>query len=227
MSIRFKLLLTFGVLLALATGVVVYAIHGISEAGELVVRLYDQSFMAASHARTAQARFNEARAHMERAISLRDAAPKATAKALDAAMQDVFEEFKVVTERMGGARSTDNIKKAADLARDWYQAGSGIIKSASEGAAAVPMAATVMSKADAVAEAIDIAAEDASAFGFEFRSAAEATVGEKRRNLIMLAAVTGIVVVLLSLGTAYSFTRPLRQAMDFSERVAAGDLAQE
>src|SRR5262252_5892102 len=121
MSIRFKLLLTFGVLLALATGVVVYAIHGITEAGELVVRLYDQPFMAASHARTAQARFNEARAAMERAISLREAAPKTTTAAFDAAMQDVLEELKVVAERMGGAHSTSTITKAAGLARDWYQ----------------------------------------------------------------------------------------------------------
>src|SRR5262249_19846253 len=160
MSIRFKLILAFGILLALATGVVTYAIHGITEAGDLVVRLYDQSFMAASHARTAQARFNEARAAMERAISLRHAAAKASIATLDAAMQDVFEELKVVTERMGGARSTDKISKTVDLARDWYQTGSRIIKSAGEGAAAVPLPATVMAKADAVAEAIDVAAED-------------------------------------------------------------------
>jgi methyl-accepting chemotaxis protein len=227
MSIRYKLLLAFSVLLALAAGVVAYAIHGISEAGDLVVRLYDQSLMAASHARTAQARFNEARAAMERGLSARDAAPKANIAVLEAAMQDVFEELKVVAERMGGSRSTDSIKKATRLADDWYQAGLRIIKSTGNGLVEVPLATSVMSSADAVGEAMDQAAEEASAYGFEFRLAAEATVGASRRNLIILASATGFIVILLSFGTAYSFTRPLRLATAFSERIAAGDLAQE
>ena len=48
MSIRYKLLLGFGVVLLLAAGVALYGIRAISDAGDLVVRLYDQSFMATS-----------------------------------------------------------------------------------------------------------------------------------------------------------------------------------
>jgi methyl-accepting chemotaxis protein len=69
--------------------------------------------------------------------------------------------------------------------------------------------------------------EEASAYGFEFRSAAEASVVASRRNLTLLAAGTGVIAFLLSLGIAYSFTRPLQKATIFSERIAAGDLSQE
>ena len=64
MSIRYKLVLAFAFVLALAACVALYGIHAITQAGNLVVQLYDQSFMATSHARAAQAKFNEARAAM-------------------------------------------------------------------------------------------------------------------------------------------------------------------
>jgi len=226
MSIRYKLLLGFGVVLALAASVALYAISAISEAGDLVVRLYDQSFIAATSARSAQARFNEARAAMERGLLSADAR-QASIATLDAAMKDVFEELKVVADRLGRARSTDSVKKAESLAQDWYQAGLRIIKPAAEGVVELPMTSAVMSRANAVGEAIDQVVEEAAEYGFEFRSEAEATVAASRWKLTTLAAATGLIVVLLSLGMAHSFTRPLRQATTFSERIAAGDFSQE
>jgi methyl-accepting chemotaxis protein len=224
MSIRYKLLFGFGVVLLLAAGVALYGIRAISDAGHLVVRLYDQSFMATSSARAAQARFAEARAAMERGLSFRDPAQQANTAALDAAMKDVFEELKVVAERMGRSRSIDPVRKAEGLARDWHQAGLRIFKTGAN--AASESGAAVMSKADAVGEAIDQVVEEASAYGFEFRSEAEASVIASRRNLIILAAATGMIAIVLSLGIAYSFTRPVWGAIGFSERIAAGDLAQ-
>jgi len=227
MSIRYKLLFAFGILLVLAAGVVAYAIHGISEAGSLVVRLYDQSFMATSSARAAQARFYEARAALERGFGARDAARKTHVKILETAMEEVVEELKVAAERMGTAGSADVMKKAGSLAGEWHETSLGIIKGAGDGAVEASVASSAINKADAVGEAIDQAVEAASAYGFEFRSAAEAAVVASRRNLIVLAAVTGLIAMLLSLGTAYSFMRPLKRAMIFSERIAAGDLDQE
>ena len=65
MSIRLRLFLAFSVVVALAVGTTYYGIRAISEAGSLVVRLYDEPLMAVSHARAAQASFNEARAANE------------------------------------------------------------------------------------------------------------------------------------------------------------------
>jgi methyl-accepting chemotaxis protein len=227
MSIRYKLVIAFGVVLALAAGVAFYGIMAISQAGNLVVQLYDQSFMATSHARAAQARFNEARAAMERGLLMREAAPPNNIAALENAMKDVFEDLKIVAQRMSAAQSVDGVNKAEKLAREWYQAGLGILKPPAQGLVALPVATSVLGKADAVGEAIDLVVEAASAYGFDFRSTAEASVTGSRRNLIVLTAVTGVICIVLSIGMAYSFTRPLRGAMAFSERIATGDFSQE
>ena len=57
MSIRTKLLLAFSIVLALAAGVAGYGIRAVSNADGLVVRLYEQPFMAVSYARSAQVQF--------------------------------------------------------------------------------------------------------------------------------------------------------------------------
>jgi methyl-accepting chemotaxis protein len=227
MSIRYKLVLAFSVVLALAAGVALYGIHAISQAGDMVVRLYDQSFMATSHARAAQTKFYEARAALERALIMRENAPPNNLAVLEAAMKDVSEELKVVAERMSQSQSADGIKKADQLVREWYQSGLQAIKASAGASAAQPATSAIMGKADAVAEAIDQVVEDASAYGFEFRTTAEASVTASRRNLIVFAGATGVICLLLSFGIAYSFTRPLQGATKFSESIAAGDFSLE
>jgi methyl-accepting chemotaxis protein len=117
------------------------------------------------------------------------------------------------------------INQAEVLAKDWYRAGMKILAPPPEGLTELPLIASVIAKSDAVAAAIDNVVEDASAYGFEFRSAAQASVAASRRNLIALASVFGVLVIVLSLGIARSFMLPLRTAMAFSERIAAGDLS--
>lgn len=227
MSIRYKLLLAFSMVIALATGVTIYAVRAIADAGDLVVRLYDQPFMATSHARTAQARFNEAQAAMERGLwPSRNLDSKSNTAMLTAAMKDVADELDVVAERMGSVRSVESVKNAKAMAADWYQTGLKLIKSPSA-TAGEAAAAAMMDKAGKVAETIDMVVEDASAYGFDFRSEAEASVSSSRWKLMIFAATTGVIAVLISLGMAYSFTRPLQRAMALSERIAAGDLSQE
>ena len=106
-----------------------------------------------SHARSARAHFNEARAAMERILLLRTATPKSDAAALDAAMKDLFYDLTVV-ERSAQSRS-DTVKKATALAHDWYQAGQTIIRPAAGGVTELPLPMRIRSKADAVAAALD------------------------------------------------------------------------
>ncbi|MBV8839197.1 MAG: methyl-accepting chemotaxis protein, partial [Alphaproteobacteria bacterium] len=227
MSIRYKLFLGFSVVLVLAAVVAFYGIRGITEAGNLVVQLYDQSFMATSSARSAQVRFMEARTILERGLLGADRPSDALIKGFAAAMKDGSEDLQVVADRMAKSKSPDGVRKTAALSRQWMQAGLVALKNKAQGP--IPEAATtpLMSQADTLGDALDQVVEDASAYGFEFRSAAEADVAASRRNLVILAIAIGIFGVLLSLGIAYSFTRPLRNAMQFSERIAAGDLSQE
>ncbi len=227
MSIRYKLLIAFSIVLALAGAVAFYGIRVISNASGLVVRLYDEPFMAVSHARAAQARFNEARAAMERGLSLRESASERYLAIIKSAMKDTIEELDVVRERSAQADAGAVLGKAQELARDWYATAAKVFDSGQGDVTELPMSATISAKADAVADAIDQVVESASAFGFQFRSEAEAKVADSRFNLILLACVTGAMGLALSLGVAYSFGRPIRHAMAIAERVAAGNLTEE
>src|ERR671910_883964 len=99
MSIRTRLLLAFGIVLGFCAIVALQGIRAVSSAGDLVVALYDEPFMAVSHARSAEAKVNIARAKMERGILLQDA-NVANMGALQNAMQDIVRDLDIVQERM-------------------------------------------------------------------------------------------------------------------------------
>src|SRR6267142_905567 len=170
MSILHKLLVAFGVVIALAAGVTAFGIGAISGASGLVVRLYDEPFMAVSHSRAAQAKFNEARSAMELILAGSEAS-RATISLLESAVKETLDELEVVGGRM--KQSETDIKNAQALVQDWYRTGMKIIDSNADGIVELPLSATVVRKAAAVVDAIDQIVEAASAFGFQFRSEAE------------------------------------------------------
>jgi hypothetical protein len=127
MSIRLKLFLAFSVVLALTIGVAAYGIRAISAADDLVVRLYDQPFMAVSHARSAQAKFSDARAAMERRLLLRGVARQSNDAVFKTAVTDLMEDLTVVAERLIQAGRTPRVADAQRLAQDWFRASSQMI----------------------------------------------------------------------------------------------------
>jgi methyl-accepting chemotaxis protein len=221
MSIRYKLFVAFSVVLALVAVVTGYAILAVAESGRLVTQLYDQPFMAVSHARAAQASFNNARAAMERALLLSDT----QSDDLQDAVNDVLEELKVVRERAGPAGHANRVADAEKLVQDWHRTGLQIIRPPASGLTELPLAPNVIRQSEVVANAIDHIVEDASAYGFKFRAEAEAQVTTSKFNLTILAITTGVVGFLFALGMALSFSRAIRNAMAVSERIAAGDLS--
>ena len=112
-----------------------------------------------SSARTARAKFSEARASMERAMLLRDTSP-ATVTMVEAAATSLLEEMKAI-ERAAG--QSDAVRKAIALVQDWYRAGLTIIKPPASGVTELPMPTTVSRKADAAAAALDQLVEEATA----------------------------------------------------------------
>ena len=225
MSIRYKLLIAFSVIVLLATGVAIYGMHVVSNSSTLVVRLYDGPTMAVSHARAAQMQFAETRRAMERGLILRDAAPPSNMTLLDDSMKQFISDMKVVRERMPDAGS--DIDKALSLAADWLRMGLTHLKPPAGGLAQLPLASAVVAKGNEVMNAIDLVVEGANAYGFEFRSQAEASAASSRTDLLMLAIAVAVVGMLLAFGIAYSFTRPIRHAMAISEQIAAGNFAVE
>src|SRR5206468_7475999 len=65
--------------------------------------------------------------------------------------------------------------------------------------------------------------EAASANGFTFRSDSESMAAAARTELSTMAIITVLFGMTLSFGIAYSFTRPIRQAMTISEAIAGGN----
>jgi len=225
MSIRYKLIVAFGIVLCLAAGAAFYGISAVSNAGDLVVRLYDEPFIAVSYARAAQVRFDDARAAMVRGLTSHDA--QTNVGLIEAAVTDVKEELGIVGERMVHAGTKDKTKKAIDMVDAWYQAGLKTVKPAPGGVTELPLPSVIVHQSDAIAEALDEIVESASAYGFKFRDSAGAEVAAARLNLILLTTATTVTGILMSIGIAYSFSRPIRYAMLISERIAGGNLSEE
>ena len=222
MSIKYKLLIAFSIIVLLATAVAVYGIHVVSNASTLVVRLYDGPLMAVSHARSAQAHFNEARSAMERGLILRDATSPADVARIETSMKQLVADLSIVRERMSGAGTDAEIDRAKSHAEEWLKMGLSHLKPPAGGLVQLPLPSVVFAKGNDVTNAIDLVVEAASAHGFEFRSQAEAEASASRTNLIVLAIAAAAAGMLLAFGIAHSFTRPIRYAMAISEKIAGG-----
>ena len=226
MSIRTKLFLAFSVVLALAVGVAAYGARAISDAENLVVRLYDRPFMAMSYARAAQAKFGDARAILANGILLRDTLRESNDAAFTMAMNDVIRDLTIVGERLAQGDHQERVSATQKLAQDWHRMGSQIIKRPTDSFSELPLLTNVMHQADTVSAAIDRIVEDTSEYGFRFRTQAKAKVSDSQIRLIMLAILTVAAGIIFSLGIASSFGRAIRNAMAISERIATGNLSE-
>lgn len=226
MSIRIKLFLAFSVVVLLATGVAFYGVKLVSDTSALVVRLYDGPLMVVSHTRSAQGRLSEARHAMERAIILRDSSVGVNLDSMEKSMQQFVADMSVVHERMAAAASSevDGVLKAAD---QWYKMGLSYLRPPAGGLTELPRTAVLYAKAEELVNMMELLVENVTANGFNFRSRAEQTAETSQTNLIVMAGVAGLVGLLLAFGIASSFTRPIRNAMSMSERIASGDFTEQ
>ena len=226
MSIRTKLLLAFSVVVLLAAAVAGYGDRLVSQANGLVVRVYDGPLMAATHARSAQLDFANARRILEAAVVLHaPVGPKDLAR-IEQSMQQLTSDLAVVKERMASATGfNDGIDKILPLATAWHQAGMSYLKPGSPGVTELPLPPVIAAKGNAVSEALDAVAENASAYGFNFRSEAEQTSANAKRELTILGFIAVAAGFVMAFAMASSFSRPIRHAMAVSEEIAGGNFA--
>jgi diguanylate cyclase (GGDEF)-like protein/PAS domain S-box-containing protein len=83
----------------------------------------------------------------------------------------------------------------------------------------------VSRKADRAAAALDDVVEMGAARGFEFRSMSDAAVSTSRSRMLILAAATALLGIVLSLAFAQSISRPIRAATGIAARVARGNFS--
>jgi methyl-accepting chemotaxis protein len=225
MSIRYKIFAAFSVVILLACGLATYGIRGISDSGQLVVKLFDGPLMAINHARSAHAGLSEARLLMYRS-AVEGTSKEAMAK-FEKLIKSVNEDLAIVKERAPSPAIAAAREKAEARLNDWSNSVLKVLKPASGGQAEIPAPFLIARQGDAVVAAVDDLVEMAAAYGFEYRTEAEADVAASRTTMIALAIGTVIVGVIISLAFSISFGRPISAAMKVAERIAAGNLNDE
>jgi methyl-accepting chemotaxis protein len=226
MTLRFKLYMAFSVVAVLAAATALYGMWVVSETSTLVVKLYDGPLLAVNHARSAQLDFAGARAAMERSIALPDAMATDRVAAIEKQMQALASDIEVVRDRMPMA-ARPVIDKAVASAQDWHKAGTALVSTPAAGLTAIPLPRTVFAKAVEVAEALDEVAEAANAFGFDFRSEAEAKAKFARLAFLAIVVVVILAGALCAAGSAYTISRPIVAATKSTQALAAGDFGVE
>jgi methyl-accepting chemotaxis protein len=226
MSIRYKLLLAFSVVVLLTAAVAGYGYRLISTTSGLVVRVYDGPLMAVNYARSAQLNFANARRMLEGAIAVHEIATPEELASIDKSMKQVATDIGVVKERMANADGFNGgIDKILPMADDWYKAGMTYLQPHGAGVTQLPLPQVIIAKGNEAAQALDMIVENASAYGFNFRSAAEAAATQSKRNLTVLGIAAVVAGLFMAVLIAASFSRPIRHAMAVSETIASGDFS--
>ena len=97
-----------------------------------------------------------------------------------------------------------------------------IIKPSATGHTAFPLTFSVVQKGDGTVAAFDDLVEIVAAYGFDYRTAAEATVASARTEMVALALGTTVLGLIIAVAFAYSTSKPIFAAMHIAGRVAAG-----
>ena len=225
MSIRYKFFLAFSILVVLACSVAFSGFRGIAASGDLAVRLYDGPLMGINHARSADALLNEARRLI--APGLADAVPAETVIEFRALLNEIAGDLRIVRERIDTPDVTAALTGAEDRFRDWSDAALQLLRPPSVGLTMVPAPFALTQKGDAAEKALDDLVEIVAAYGFEYRLAAETAVVNARTTMLTLAIGTTLVGIMLAIGFSYSMSKPIFEAMQVAERVAAGNFTDQ
>ncbi len=225
MSIRYKFFLAFSALVVIACSVAFSGFRGIAGSGDLAVRLYDGPLMGINHARSAHAALNEARRLIPPGLA--DGVPAETVIAFRALLNEIAGDLKIVRERIDNDDVTAALAGAEDRFRDWSETELQLLRPPSDGLAMVPASFALMQKGNDAAKALDDLVETVAAYGFEYRMAAETAVADARTTMLTLAIGTTLVGIMLAISFSYSMSKPIFEAMQVAERVAAGNFTDQ
>ncbi len=225
MSIRYKIFGAFSVVILLACGLAFYGIRGISSAGDQVVRLYDGPLMGINHARSAHAGLNEARLVMQR--SLTDGANSEAVARFEKLVRSISEDLSVVRDRVQSASVKTAREKAEAGLRGWSEAGLKILKPVPGGLTEIPTIFSLTRQGDEAVAALDDLVELVAAYGFDYRTEAEASVAAARTAMLGIAVGTALVGFIIAMAFAYSLSKPISAAVHVAARVAAGNFTDD
>jgi len=133
----------------------------------------------------------------------------------------------VVRDRVHSPNVGKAREKVEGSLKQWSASVLRILKPADGGQTEIPAAFVVARQGDAAIAAIDDLVEIVAAYGFDYRTEAEAAVAASRTTMMALAIGTAVVGLLIALAFAFSLGRPISAAMHVAERVAAGNLTDD
>jgi methyl-accepting chemotaxis protein len=153
---------------------------------------------------------------------LSDGATRETVARLEKLVAGIVDDLKVVRDRVKSKDVTAALERTEAAIRDWSDTGLKILKPQPGGVTALPLISSVVKKGDVAIAAVDDLVEMAAAYGFEYRTEAEATVAAAHTTMLVLAIGTALIGLVLAVGFSYSMSKPIFAAMHIAGRVAAG-----
>jgi methyl-accepting chemotaxis protein len=223
MSIRIKLLCVLSLILALACGLAFYGVRSISATGNLVVQLYDGPLMGINHARAAHAELNEARLVLLQTQTM-EVSNEAAAK-FEKLVKGVFEDLAVVRDRIRSTNVTPVQDKAEGKVREWSGAALKLLKSAPGGVTELPAAYIIAKLGQESVASVDDLVETVAAYGYGYRTEAEAEVASSRLAMIVASTVGLLTGLILAVAFAYSLSRPIANLAKSMLELAEGDFS--
>jgi len=221
MSIRYKIFGAFSVVILLACGIAFYGIRAIGNSGDLVIRLYDGPLMGINHARAAHSALHEARLVLQRNLLAGSSGEQV--KKFEDLVRSSFEDLKVVRERTSSPNVTNVREKVEGQLKEWSIGALKILKSSAGGTTEIPTSFLLAQQGDRLMTSIDDLVELVAAYGYEYRTEAEAAVDSARTTMLSVAVGTALIGLIIALAFTYSMSRPISAAVRIAERVAAGN----
>jgi methyl-accepting chemotaxis protein len=221
MSIRYKIFGAFSVVILLACGIAFYGIRAIGNSGDLVIRLYDGPLMGINHARAAHSALHEARLVLQRNLLAGSSGEQV--KKFEDLVRSSFEDLKVVRERTSSPNVTNVREKVEGQLKEWSIGALKILKSSAGGTTEIPTSFLLAQQGDRLMTSIDDLVELVAAYGYEYRTEAEAAVDSARTTMLSVAVGTALIGLVIALAFTYSMSRPISAAVRIAERVAAGN----
>ena len=225
MPIRLKLLLGFGILALLATGLAGLGTHAADVLGTLTLDMFDRPLVGLNSAREAQVKFSRARAQMRNALLL-DGSETWRIGSVRAMATDLEADLAVVRYRVATSQIIGALDRADSAIRGWLDAGAVVAVSAPGGQVQVPTSAHIEHLGQIASAAMDDLVDEVAAYGFDFRERAQAEIRLTRYIIGVALVITIALAALLALAFAQIIGAPVRLATQVAELVAAGDLSQ-
>ena len=221
MTIRGRILIAFVVMSVITAALGAYATRGISNAGLLVDKTFDESLMSINYARAAAADFSTMRAAFARrwiatSPQMRAALDREIAKLNDSLTEDI-QIARQRSQSVRAAQAADNMQRAVD---GWR----AICARMLDGTKLDVSWETLDHYASKVDEQIDLLVNYTAGDGFLYRQRARAAVAHDIQFNIAGTTLALLLSALVAWLLARRIVGPVAVASNVAERIAAGKL---